>query len=664
MSRADASRASARMAPTAVVFVTFATLAMPGGFARGASGGRHSELWGEAGEKWEPGGRLPDFSYAGYRMGERPIPLLPVTANVKAFGAKGDGKTDDTDAFKEAIRRTNSGAILVPPGKYVITDFLEIAKGGIVLRGAGPDKTTLFFPKYLNDIKPNWGATTGGRRTSNYSWGGGYVVLRSRVGGREVAKLAAPAKRGTRVLALDKRANVSPGDFVEIRQHDNDDNSLASCLYAGQPGDVRKLNGRTSTSHVSRVTSVRGERLTIERALLCDADPKWGASVREFRPTETDSGVEDITFEFPVKPYGGHFTELGYNPLAFRGAVHCWARNIRILNADSGPMMGGRFCTISGVVYESKRKPDGRGHVGHHGIYIQGEDQLFEKFDFRGKFIHDISVSHHSGCVSRGGRGVDVCFDHHKRAPYANLFTDIDIGEGRRMYMCGGGRLLGKNSAAWETFWCIRARTPQKPPPERFGPDMMNFVGVFSREKPTCAPAGKWWEPIPPELLAPRDLYRAQLDKRLGRTRAPKRSAARRSGRIARPAPDARPRASEGALAKWNARLRSRAEGALREGRLLGLFLASMAARVEVRSMGPGGKLKLSRSGLRTSIEWAKLNDRERASLAASLARGGERKDVSLAAFWALAAGDSRAADDFLRRLPKESADAVRGEFE
>ena len=439
MSRADAFRASTGGTPAALALLTLAMLGIYGDFAHGASGGRHSELWGEAGEKWEPGGRLSDFSYAGYRMGERPIPLLRVTANVKAFGAKGDGETDDTEAFKEAIRRTNSGAILVPPGKYVITDFIEIAKGGIVLRGAGPDKTTLFFPRYLNDIKPNWGATTGGRRTSNYSWGGGYVVLRSRVGGREFAKLAAPAKRGTRVLALDKKASVSPGDFVEIRQRDKDDNSLASCLYAGQPGDVRKLNGRTRTSHVSRVTAVQGARLTIERALLCDADPKWGASVREFRPTATDSGVEDITFEFPVKPYGGHFTELGYNPLAFRGAVHCWARNIRILNADSGPMMGGRFCTISGVVYESKRKPDKRGHVGHHGIYIQGDDQLFEKFDFKGKFIHDISVSHHAGCVSRGGRGVDVCFDHHKRAPYANLFTDIDIGEGRRMYMCGGG---------------------------------------------------------------------------------------------------------------------------------------------------------------------------------------------------------------------------------
>ncbi|MHC4248592.1 MAG: hypothetical protein ACYS9X_05630 [Planctomycetota bacterium] len=344
--------------------------------------------------------------------------------------------------------------------------------------------------------------------------------------------------------------------------------------------------------------------------------------------------------------------------------MHCWARNIRILNADSGPMMGGRFCTISGVVYESKRKPDNRGYVGHHGIYIQGDDQLLEKFDFKGKFIHDISVSHHSGCVSRGGKGVDVCFDHHKRAPYANLFTDIDIGAGRRMYMCGGGGSLGKNSAAWETFWCIRARSHQKPPHDRFGPDMMNFVGVFSKEKPTCDPAGKWWEPIPPDLLAPRDLYRAQLDKRLGRTRAPKRTAARRGRSTSAPAPTARPRASEGAHAKWDARLRSRVEEALGSGERLSLFLVSMATRMDVGSISGDGELRLSKSGLGASIEWEKLSDRERASLAASLARSGAGKDVSLAAFWALAAGDSRAADGFLRKLPKRDAGDVSGEFE
>ena len=51
----------------------------------------YSELWGATGEKWSSTSRLPDFSFAGYHSGEKPISTIPPTANVKSYGAKGDG---------------------------------------------------------------------------------------------------------------------------------------------------------------------------------------------------------------------------------------------------------------------------------------------------------------------------------------------------------------------------------------------------------------------------------------------------------------------------------------------------------------------------------------------------------------------------------------------
>jgi hypothetical protein len=70
----------------------------------------HSALWGAQGEKWTADGRLPDFSRAGYHEGEVPIPTVPQATNVKDFGAKGDGVTDDTKAFNAAIAATTRGA--------------------------------------------------------------------------------------------------------------------------------------------------------------------------------------------------------------------------------------------------------------------------------------------------------------------------------------------------------------------------------------------------------------------------------------------------------------------------------------------------------------------------------------------------------------------------
>ena len=87
-----------------------------------------SELWGKDGDKWQPGGRLPDFSYAGYHRGEAAIPDVPVTANLKSFGALGDGQHDDTEAFRRAVKEAPAGAIEIPPGRYLVTDIVEIAR--------------------------------------------------------------------------------------------------------------------------------------------------------------------------------------------------------------------------------------------------------------------------------------------------------------------------------------------------------------------------------------------------------------------------------------------------------------------------------------------------------------------------------------------------------
>ena len=113
---------------------------------------------------------------------------------------------------------------------------------------------------------------------------------------------------------------------------------------------------------------------------------------------------------------------------------------------------------------------------------------------------------------------VDLAFDHHRYGPHSNLLTNIDLGKGSRMFQSGGGAKLGRHSAAYETFWCIRARTPQSWP-RGWGPDLMNLVGVESSQESTTTIKGKWFETIPPERLRPQNLHEAQLERRLRRAR-------------------------------------------------------------------------------------------------------------------------------------------------
>jgi hypothetical protein len=479
--------------------------------------GQTSDLWGANGERWNARSRLPDFSYAGYHYGEASLPNAARGVSVKEFGAKGDGQTDDTAAFLKALATVTSGAIEVPPGRYRITEILEIQRSGLVLRGAGPDKTVLFFPKPLNEIKPVWSATTTGRRTSDYSWAGGFVWFKGNLGRRTLTGVTAPAQRGDMALRVSTAENLRVGQRVEILETDTPLNSLADALYSGDGGDTSKLLGSTRASIVCRILQINGNEIELDRPLRFDIKAEWQPRILTFEPSVSESGVENLCFEFPVTSYAGHFTELGFNALAFTGVADCWARNLRIANADSGIFANGYFCTIQGIVYESARPPDRVfGSTGHHGFSFEGEDNLFTDFDFRTQFIHDITLDHNAaGNVSAHGKGIDLCFDHHRRAVNENLFTDIDAGAGTHLWRGGGGDALGKHAGARNTFWNIRAAKPQNYPPVDFGPTSINLVAVQTQQLSEKNPNGRWFEAIAPDKIVPQDIHAAQLARRL-----------------------------------------------------------------------------------------------------------------------------------------------------
>ena len=478
----------------------------------------HSALWGRQGERWSADGRLPDFSYAGYHRGERPLPTLRPDCSVKDFGAVGDSQTDDTRAFQRAIEQSAGKTIFVPPGVYIITDFLDIRTAGTCLKGAGARQSILRFPTPLNEIKPNWGATTSGQRTSNYSWSGGFLRITGTFPSKSLAVVDAAARRGERVLQVSDPNAFHIGDEFRLRLSDTREQTLARYLYADDPGRIENLGDRASVSFIARVTKVdaAGKRIEFDRPLRTDVRSEWNPRIYQAASSVEEVGIEDLGFDFPELPYQGHFTELGYNAMAIGGVRNCWARNLWIHNADSGIFLSGANVTLNQIEIESDRPIErSRKATGHHGIVLGGQDNLLSGFEFGTRFMHDITVSSGSaGNVVADGKGLDICFDHHCHGPHANLFTNIDLGEGSRMFQSGGGAALGRHSAAWETFWGIRSRRPQTWP-QGWGPDLMNLVGLLSSDPSVATPTGRWFEPLDPQHLEPANLYEAQLARRL-----------------------------------------------------------------------------------------------------------------------------------------------------
>jgi hypothetical protein len=479
-----------------------------------------SQLWGEAGEKWTPQSRLPDFSFAGYRRGEEPFRIPAGTISVTDFGAKGDGRTDDTAAFKAAIASGSGKVIRIPPGQFVLSDVLEIDSSNLVLRGAGSSRTVLVFTKNLETLRPRPVKNDGGEPTSDWSWGGGLIMIgnrsrKSQPAESEIGRVAEPANRGANQLTLVKPL-FRPGDEVVLSLHDTPGKSLVQYLYRGQTGNISGLNG-WQCSQVFRIRSTNGSRVQLDRGLRFDVRLEWRPRLEPFRPGVTDVGLEGVAFHFPTVPYPGHFKEKGWNPVAIRpAAAHCWLRDLYVLNGDSGPFVeGATFCTLQGIRLAAEPGRKGRnGICGHHGITLEGNDCLCADFTIETQFVHDLTVQSAVGCVFSSGKAANLCMDHHCWASCENLFTDIDAGEGRRLFASGGGANRGLHTAAGATFWNIRGRA-QSGWPASFGPDAMNMVGLPLRDPQALDLNGRWIEALAPCSVQPADLHAAMLARRL-----------------------------------------------------------------------------------------------------------------------------------------------------
>jgi hypothetical protein len=103
---------------------------------------------------------LPRRSFtlsAGMLLGASSLPAAaaetPSSAspacNVRDFGARGDGRTDDTAALRRAVARCTSGALVFPAGDFRVTQTIEIKgaeRGRLSLLGQGVGRVVMAGP--------------------------------------------------------------------------------------------------------------------------------------------------------------------------------------------------------------------------------------------------------------------------------------------------------------------------------------------------------------------------------------------------------------------------------------------------------------------------------------------------------------------------------------
>lgn len=475
------------------------------------------ELWGRTGERWTPTSPLPDFSLAGCRE----IRLPAGRISVKDHGAVGDGKTDDSGAVLRAIAAAPGKVIFFPAGKYVITKLVQITQSSTVLQGEGVERTTLLMPVPMNTIAPRVFRSAEGVETTPYSWSGGILSLAGRgYTGETLSTVTASAKRGDTALSVADTSKVSVGAQTVLEVTDDPARTLLGHVYRDDPGDVSKLREVFSLKQTLTVAKIEGQTVTFDRPLRADVRLEWMPQLKRYAPTLENSGVENLAIEFPAtNAYRGHWMEDGFNPVEVKGAANCWLRNLRIVNPDSGPfIIDSVFCTIDGIELSSRRRSAAKENEiqGHHGISIMGVDCLCRNFTIGMKFFHDLTVSQgSSGNVFSNGSAMDLAIDHHRHAPYENLFTHINAGPGTRLWTSGGSSGQGRHTAAGAVFWNIMTKDDIGLPPPDFAPEGgLIIAGVKMRARKSEL-GRHHFASISPGHLDPPDLYVAQHNRRL-----------------------------------------------------------------------------------------------------------------------------------------------------
>jgi hypothetical protein len=481
-----------------------------------ADGPSHSALWGRTGEVYVANRWLPDFSWAGFGAGAA-LPHAKPAANVRDFGARGDGLSDDTAAFQRALESV-SGVILVPRGRYHLAGQLTIRRSGTVLRGegTGPSGTRLLFSSSLADLRKL--AELPDKNV--LSWSGGLIEVEPKGAEHRLTSIAAEAKRGQRRLRVADASSIHAGDTLVLRLSEDGEHTLERELVGESGAGTTTSSAPTATcasrvlDWTFRVEAVEGNEVIASQPLRTDIKPRWAPAIWQM-PFVYGVGIEHLDIDFPITPYPGHHRERGFNAIDFhQDVVDSWISDVEIHNADSGILVGRRskWITIDEVRLLSSRPSDAKGNQGHYGVVLSAcSDVLATNLSFDAELVHELSVAHRaSGNVFAGpvrGRRIDL--DHHRDAPFENLFQDL---AGDLHLQASGRPCYGPPAGARNTYWGLDSVAL----PPWLGSHSV-VVGHLLDVAEQRGPAA-WIERA--EGLEPRDLMSAQRARRLVRERA------------------------------------------------------------------------------------------------------------------------------------------------
>jgi len=266
------------------------------------------------------GHRIPDFSYAGYKNSEEPIPVLPATDTINGPSGGDDQPMIQATLDAIGVRTPNAegirGVLLLRAGNYQLNSSLIVEHSGVILRGEGQDAsgTVLDF----------------GSETLGIRFGGGQEDRNWRnTTGTAVDIITNLVRTGDRHFVVADPAEFSVGDQVVIRHLSTAD--WIEAIHYGGVDDPNELweAGDAEITYNRFIQGIQGDTIFIDAPVFNNLDASLSVSTLQ-KYDDSDmtqfNGLENLRITFDankdIENYG----------VIFKQTIDSWAKNVTLLN--------------------------------------------------------------------------------------------------------------------------------------------------------------------------------------------------------------------------------------------------------------------------------------------------------------------------------------------
>ncbi|MEQ7011038.1 hypothetical protein ABN028_33145 [Actinopolymorpha sp. B17G11] len=472
------------------------------------------------------GNRIPDFSCAGYRRGEVPIPNVPVVRTISPI----DG--DNTAHIQAALDAVGAlpqdvtgfrGAVQLTAGTYPVYGTIKITRDGVVLRGVGDDEDPS-----ANTVIRAIGDTPTGRYVVVLGGGPGGWSL-GEIPGTRTDITSDLVQVGERSFTVADPSLVRPGDTIIVNHP-----CSAAWLTAVDGGgthtdppwdvdewpirfnrDVVDVSGSSVTvdtgvfNHLDRSLSqcyvyrweqpemvrnvgVEGIRVDIEYLGDPDTDEAHARSAFVVQQAR-DAWVRDCT--------GLHFVYAGVD---IRTATQVTVANCRALRPVS-LITGSRRYNFNVSSYSSQVLfSDCHASDARHAFVSNGTGTASGLVFLRGSSERSLATSEGHRSWTQG-----MLFDNHREI---DPRVDTTVGLFNRGSAGDGHGWAAVHSVAWKCDVAGTKLVVQKPPTAQNY--AIGCFGTTTGDGPFVQPAGHIEGSNDPSISPP-SLYEAQLADRL-----------------------------------------------------------------------------------------------------------------------------------------------------